>query len=167
MGLSKFVGQTALVLVSLGTIGSLVACQKSNPAAPDAGPPDVSGSLGFCVSEINRFRATLSLPPLSQSDRIADFSNEAARIDGEAHEIHRYFRDTNGGSGTVRAENEIPWWNLNNWGSVRAVVQQGLAQEWAEGPGGSHYENIRGTYNEVACGISINDGEVTVTQDFH
>jgi hypothetical protein len=50
---------------------------------------------------------------------------------------------------------------------VRTIVQQGLAQEWAEGPGGSHYENMRGNFSEVACGISINNGEVTVTQDFH
>jgi hypothetical protein len=37
---------------------------------------------------------------------------------------------------------------------------------WAEGPGGGHYENMIGDYRQVSCGISIVNGEVTVTQDF-
>ena len=51
-------------------------------------------------------------------------------------------------------------------GSVRAIVRQGLSQMWAEGPGGSHYENMKGAYTEMGCGIFISNGEVTVSQDF-
>jgi hypothetical protein len=95
-----------------------------------------------------------------------DFSVEAARVDGEHHEAHRYFRATNGGNGTAMAENEIPWWTLSRYGSVRTVIREGLAMMWAEGPGGGHYENMVADYRAVSCGISIANGEVTVTQDF-
>jgi hypothetical protein len=82
------------------------------------------------------------------------------------HVAHKHFRDTNGGNGTATAENEIPWWSLSQWGSVRSIVRQGLAMEWAEGPGGGHYENMTGHYTHVACGFSVRNDEVTVTQDF-
>jgi hypothetical protein len=49
---------------------------------------------------------------------------------------------------------------------VRAIVKQGLAQMWAEGPGGSHYENMKGNYTEMGCGIFLSNDEVTVSQDF-
>jgi uncharacterized protein YkwD len=162
------------VLLSTIVIGSVTGCQQvGNPTAPDAAvanggnaTADMSADLAFCVSEINRLRATVGAPALAQSGTIETFSNEAAQIDGGAHETHKHFRDTNGGHGTAMAENEIPWWNISDWSSVHNVIRQGLATEWAEGPGGSHYENMTGRYTQVACGISVKGNEVTVTQDF-
>ncbi len=43
---------------------------------------------------------------------------------------------------------------------------QGLAGMWAEGPGGGHYENMRGPYTEVGCGVFVNGVDITVVQDF-
>jgi hypothetical protein len=47
------------------------------------------------------------------------------------------------------------------------VIQQGLAMMWAEGPGGGHYENMRGSYTQLGCGVFVNGNEITVVQDFH
>ena len=64
------------------------------------------------------------------------------------------------GTGAVSRE-------LSRYGSVRAIVRDGLASQWSEGPGGVHWENITGNYTEFACGIATKDGEVTITQDFY
>jgi uncharacterized protein YkwD len=163
----KTVGAILTLLVGLASVD----CGGSNPAAPDSiasvnGTYDVTADAAFCVTEVNRLRSSVGKPPLTRSDQIENFSHEAARVDGDAHETHKFFRQTNGG-GVARAENEIPWWALSRYGSVRNIIRDGLANEWSEGPGGSHWENITGNYTEVACGIAIKDGEVTVTQDFH
>jgi hypothetical protein len=157
---------TLTALVTLTTWGCTGA---GSPAAPDAaigGAQDVTSDATFCIDEVNRLRASAGKSALNKSDRVKGFSDEAARIDGEAHEVHKHFRDTNGGGGAAKAENEIPWWKLSRYGSVRTIIREGLANEWAEGPGGGHYENITGPYGEVACGISVTNDEVTVTQDF-
>jgi len=82
-----------------------------------------------------------------------------------AHAGHSHFNSTNGG-GIALAENIIPWWPLADYGTVQEVMQQGLAQMWAEGPGGVHYQIIAGRYTQVGCGVFINNGEITVVQDF-
>jgi hypothetical protein len=153
---------------AVAVLARATACAL-NPAAPGAAAPattDLSVEAGFCVDEINRLRATVGLAPLARSAEIETFSTEAARIDGEMHQPHKHFFDTNGGHGVSHAENEIPWWTLAQWGSVHAVVRAGIAKEWTEGPGGGHYENMTGQYSSLACGISVRNGEVTVTQDF-
>ena len=61
-------------------------------------------------------------------------------MDGETHQPHKHFVDTNGGNGVSHAQNELPWWRLSQWRPVHSVVRAGLSMEWAEGPGGSHYE---------------------------
>ena len=55
---------------------------------------------------------------------------------------------------------------LDYAGGVEPTIRQGLADMWAEGPGGGHYENMRGEYTELGCGIYIEDGSITVVQDF-
>ena len=114
---------------------------------------------------MNRLRATVGAAPLRRSDAVEAFSTEASRVDGTSHTLHKYFLDTSGGGGLSAAENEIPWWTLSQWGTVHAVISKGMALEWAEGPGGSHYDNMTGAYTEAACGITVVNGEVTVTQD--
>jgi hypothetical protein len=38
---------------------------------------------------------------------------------------------------------------------------------WAEGPGGGHYDTMRGSFSEIGCGVYVSpNGEVTVSQDF-
>ena len=64
------------------------------------------------------------------------------------------------------AENEIPRWPLDYAGSVTATIKKGIADMWAEGPGGGHYENMKGDYTELGCGIYVDGSSVTVVQDY-
>jgi len=154
--------------------GALSACSApGNPVSPDSaaatpnGGTSLSAETAFCVDEVNRLRATVGAAPLNRSDRIEAFSGEAARTDTEVRVAHHYFKLTNGGNGTAMAETEIPWWPLSRYGSTRTVIKEGLAMMWAQGPGGSHYDIVRGDYTEVGCGVFISElGEVTVSQDF-
>lgn len=131
-----------------------------------SGPPNDGTDAAFCVSEVNRFRATIGKAPLTHSSSIDAYSATAAQVDGTAHSPHKYFAATHGG-GVSMAQNEIPWWNLPPGGTVTGVIKGGLQMMWDEGPGGGHYENMSGDYTEVGCGIFVNGNEVTVTHDFH
>ena len=143
--------------------GAPPARAPSDPVQPPAAlPADFESELNLCISEINRYRATLGLPALTRSSALDGYATAGAREDGLAHVAHRHFRATDGG-GIALAENEIPWWSSP---SVRTVIQQGLAMMWAEGPGGPHYENMRGPYTEVGCGVFVNGNEITVVQAF-
>jgi hypothetical protein len=159
-------GVAAVIVLLLGMSGTGCA-NLANPFSPGASEiVDTDAETQFCVDEVNRLRATLNLRALRRSSRIDAFSNEAARVDTEARDPHRHFRQTNGGNGTARAENVIPWWRSDNYASVRQVTREGLAMMWAEGPGGTHYETMKGNFSEIGCGLFVANGTVTVTQDF-
>ena len=108
--------------------------------APPAASFDLQTELIFCVAETNRYRATLGLAPLTRSSALETYAAIGAREDGlTGQHTHQHFRRTSGG-GIAVAENEF-------WGSnltVHKLMVQGLAAMWAEGPGGGHYENMRG-----------------------
>ena len=127
----------------------------------------IAAASAACVDQVNQLRASVGDPPLARSTRIDQFSAEAARYDGEAHQAHKYFIETNGGHGTALAENVIPWWKVSDYGSISAIVRKGVMLMWEEGPSGYHYVNMRGRYTEMGCGIAVLNGEVTVSQDFH
>jgi hypothetical protein len=126
----------------------------------------IAAATAACIDHVNQLRASVGDPALARSERIVEFSTEAAHVDGEAHQAHKYFLETNGGYGTALAENMIPWWKMAQWGSVDTIVRKGIDQMWAEGPSGYHYVNMRGGYSEMGCGIAVINGEVTVSQDF-
>lgn len=128
---------------------------------------NLEADTAFCVSEVNRYRESVGLPALTRTADLDAFSARAARIDGEARQPHKHFIETNGGPGIARAQNQIPFWNLHDYGTVRRIVRDGLAMMWKEGPGGPHYETMRGAYSEIGCGVYVaQNGEVTVSQDF-
>jgi uncharacterized protein YkwD len=137
----------------------------TTPVAPTAGNPDAStnfeSELNFCVTETNRYRATLGLAALTRSNALEAYAAVGAREDGLAHAFHQHFQSTNGG-GIASAENEVRASNQ----SLHTVIGQGLAGMWAEGPGGGHYENMRGRFSQLGCGIFVNGNEITVVQDF-
>jgi uncharacterized protein YkwD len=165
--LLRALGAALTVSCAMGAVGCALPGGPVSPDSVATDPGTLAASTAYCVEEVNRLRATVGAPPLTRSERIDGFSNDAAHVDGEAHQAHTYFRMTNGGNGTARAENVIPWWKASQYGSVRTIIRQGLAMMWAEGPGGSHYENMKGSYTEMGCGVFISNDEVTVSQDFH
>jgi hypothetical protein len=158
-------GAALAFCVALASGGCAAGGSPTSPSA--AGDPDVlAAATSACIAQVNQLRASVGDPPLARSDRIVQFSTEAAHVDGEAHQVHKYFTETNGGNGVAMAENMIPWWKVSQWGSVDAIVRKGIDQMWAEGATGYHYINMRGRYSEMGCGIAVINGEVTVSQDF-
>jgi hypothetical protein len=140
-----------------------------NPVEPGSAasePAVLAAAATLCVEEVNRLRVSAGDPPLVRSSTLDEFSSEAARVDGTAHQAHKHFLETNGGHGISMAENVIPWWKTAEYGSVESVVRKGVALMWAEGPSGYHYINMRSRYSQMGCGIAVIDGEVTVSQDF-
>lgn len=124
-----------------------------------------SSDLDYCVAHTNEYRASIGRRALVRSEALEAYAAAAAPSDGAARAVHRYFRKTNGG-GVAFAENQIPWWPLPPYGSVREIIRHGLAMMWAEGRGGGHYENIAGRYTQVGCGLFIESDRVTVVQAF-
>ena len=145
-----------------------MACAAASTAPSAAGTTtaasssNVDASVSFCAEEINRYRATIGLTPLERAADLDSFAALAAEHDGRAGVPHQYFRMTNGG-GLAKAENQLLLWKGY---AVNEVIRQGLAQMWAEGSGGSHYQIMAGKYGQVGCGIFKNGNEVNVSQDF-
>ncbi len=136
------------------------------PAPVSAAPGDKDeGDLDLCVRETNRYRRKLGLPQLRRSPELEACAAEGARSDHASGSPHGHFVSTSG-CGIAFAENEIPRWPLDYAGSVTETIKKGIADMWAEGPGGGHYENMRGQYSELGCGIYVDGSSVTVVQDY-
>lgn len=135
-----------------------------NPASPSPAPT-YSNELRYCVDRTNEYRASIGRPPMSRSSALEAYAAAAAQNDGRVRVPHQYFDQTRGG-GVAFAENLIPWWSLSRFGTVRNVVEAGLAAFWSEGPGGGHYRHMAGSYTQVGCGLFVNGDEVTLVQAF-
>ncbi|MGE0451233.1 MAG: CAP domain-containing protein [Vicinamibacterales bacterium] len=144
-----------------GLIGS-VACAASPSAPSPAGTAGLDSTLTFCADEANRYRASVGLPALGRSSALEAFAAQAAEHDHGVGIPHQFFISTNGG-GVARAENQLLRWR--GYG-MNEVITKGMANMWAEGPGGSHYEVLTGSYTEVGCGVYVNGNEVSISQDF-
>jgi hypothetical protein len=154
-------------LSDCGGSSSTPSNSGTNPSSPTPTLPTgvTAADLAFCVQETNRYRAMVGDRSVTESAALEAYAADGARIDATAQTSHLHFTSTNGG-GVAIAENEIPWWPLASFGTVQAVMQQGLAAMWAEGPSGIHYRNLVGPYTETGCGVYLANGEVTVAQDF-
>lgn len=132
--------------------------------------PDSAGGYAaekkLCMDEANRYRATLGLPAVAWSKALEAFADTGARYDAGRNQAHAHFGAA-GRNNPSDAENEIPGWPLRNYRTVAAVVTEGIKMMWDEGPGGGHYENIKGSHTQVGCGIHVTaTGNVWVVQDF-
>lgn len=131
--------------------------------------PDTAGGFQvekkLCLDEINRYRATLGLKALAWSAALEAYADEGARYDAARDKAHAHFGAVD--PNPADAENEIPGWPLKDYKTVSAVMVQGSKMMWDEGPGGGHYENIKGSHTTVGCGIHITAaGDVWIIQDF-
>jgi uncharacterized protein YkwD len=139
-----------------------IARESVIPEPPASSAPTLEQDLAFCVTETNRYRAMIGLSPFTRSGALEAYAAAGARQDALAHKPHLHYKSANLAAKGI-AENELPWWPGP---SVRSVIEKGLATMWAEGPGGGHYENIRGPYSQLGCGVFVNGNEITVVQDF-
>jgi uncharacterized protein YkwD len=155
---------TAVVTISCSSNGGTSATTPTAPSSDNSADAsfNLDSELAYCVAETNRYRTSVGVAPLARSSALEAYAAIGAGEDGLAHVAHQHFRSTNGG-GVASAENVIPWWRST---SVHQVIHDGLAMMWNEGPGGGHYENMRGRYTQLGCGIFVNGGEITVVQDF-
>jgi uncharacterized protein YkwD len=138
----------------------------TTPAA-DAGT-STTDALQHCVDVINSYRAQISVPAYARSSSLEAFAATGAQSDSQTGEAHGHFVSTNGGNGIAYAENEVPGWPLDQYGSITDVIDQGMQMMWAEGPGGGHYDNMASTdYTQAGCGTYVtSDGDVWITTDF-
>lgn len=121
----------------------------------------------LCLDTLNGLRATLNLPKLAWSGSLAAFADQGARYDAERNKAHAHFSVFSARAIPSDAENEVPGWPLRNYLTVAKVVQEGAKMMWDEGPGGGHYENIKGSHTQVGCGIyATPSGGVWVIHDF-
>ena len=150
-------------LVVLACASFALGCSSSSGDSGSGDDPYAEARTA-CVDKINAYRATLSLPPY------AGWSAESTCADGQAQ--------SDSASGTAHgaftkcgesAQNECPGWP----GPPDSIVQNCLAQMWAEGPGSDfsahgHYINMSSTsYTSVACGFyQTSGGSYWAVQDF-
>ena len=119
--------------------------------------------LDFCAAETNRHRAQLHLPPVTRSVEVEAYAAAAARADHASQVAHSYTDGHHGDPGAF-AENEAVRWPFTP--PVQRVVAEAIAAFWREGPGGPHYENVRGDWRVVGCGVWTEQDTVTVVQHF-
>jgi uncharacterized protein YkwD len=135
------------------------------PPSAATAPKSNTSDLELCVAEVNHYRRKLGLRALERSPELEACAAEGARVDHASGQPHGHFMSTQG-CGISFAENEIPRWPLDYAGSVTNTIKKGIADMWAEGPGGGHYENMKGDYTELGCGIFVDGSAVTVVQDY-
>ncbi len=121
----------------------------------------------LCLDTVNACRAKLGLKSVAWSTSLEAFADQGARYDAARNVAHGHFSAFSKSAVPADAENALPGWPLKDFKNVGAIVQQGTQQMWAEGPGGGHYENIRGDQTQLGCGIYVTPaGNVWVIQDF-
>lgn len=121
-------------------------------------------NLQHCVDEINRYRATLKLPPLSRSIAIEEYAAQGAQYDAGTGVSHSHFKAAPNYN-LCNRENECPNWPLDRT-TIKSVIDRCLKMMWDEGPGGGHYENMRLAKYSVGCGVFItNENKIWIIQD--
>lgn len=141
------------------------ARDAGSPPPPPPPPPTPSADSGanadaaqLCVDTINAYRATLGLAPYARWTSAEACSDGEAQSDSQTGKAHGAF-----GRCGEWAQNECPGWS----GPPGAMITSCLKMMWAEGPGGGHYENMRGKYKRAACGFYVlPNGSVWAVQNF-
>ena len=107
-------------------------------------------------------RATVGAGPLSQQAALEATAAQAAQSDHQSGEAHGWVR-RNGGP----AENQAPRWSrASSGGNAQTFISRALQLMWAEGPGGGHYENMRGRFAATGCAIYSDTATATFVQHF-
>ena len=122
--------------------------------------------LAYCVEVTNRYRASLRLDPLGRSTEAEGYAAASAQDDHARRTAHYRSSGRNRPPGAF-AENEALRWPFEQaGGSARTFIDRALAMMWAEGRGGGHYENIRGKWRVLGCGLYADKSRITLAQHF-
>lgn len=138
--------------------------QLDSSVAPDTSPPVDTGAEQLCVDTINKYRATLSLPPLQRWNANESCAASQGLADSKSGTPHSAF-----GKCGEWAQNECPGWP----GPGQSMITGCLQMMWNEGPGQDfgkhgHYINMSSKqYTMVSCGFATTaDGSTWAVQDF-
>jgi uncharacterized protein YkwD len=112
-----------------------------------------------CFEIINKYRAKTNLPPLQEWTAEETCATGQAKSDSETNSAHGAFTQCG-----EMAQNECPGYPS----PATDQLPECLADMYAEGPGGGHYENMTSTqYTKVACNVyQLADGSFWSVQDF-
>lgn len=112
-----------------------------------------------CFEIVNKYRAMRGLPALMRWTAKEACSDQESMSDSRTGQAHGAF-----GSCGEMAQNECPGYP----GPVQQNLPECLADMWAEGPGGGHYDNMTSTeYTMVSCGVhEVGDGSFYSVQNF-
>ena len=208
-------GMAGMMATPAGSGGSMSPAQAgsggSTPATAGSGPmtgepgmnvsgiPDAELAMlhQVCVDEINRYRGTLMMGPLTRAMPDQEqCSDQGAKKDGDSGKAHGSAGGGNPCNTTMRwgafpffsAQNTCPGYPARN-GSIAEALKGCLQQMWAEGepPEGEaqcmaeyrmgdtacflaygHFLNMRGKSKGVSCGFyKMQNGRYWMNQDFY
>lgn len=158
----------ALVLAVVGCGPRHKFSHVRAPSAPASGPapasaaaadPSLDRARDLCVSEINKYRATLGLPPVQRWHATEVCTDDEARRDGISQTAHGAF-----GSCQEWEQCECPGWD----GPPDTLIVDCLRAMWDEGPGGGHHDAMANPENHfVSCGFhAAADGSIWAIQNY-
>ncbi len=138
---------------------ALLACSSDTASAPKDNTAEQ-----LCVDTINKYRASINLPPYQRWTAEESCADSQAQSDSVSKTPHGAFQKCG-----ESAQDECPGWA----GPPSSMIPQCLDLMWKEGPGADfakhgHYINMSSTkYTMVSCGFfTLADGSVWAVQDF-
>ncbi len=144
-----------------------VDASAKDAAARDSGadsatPPVGNGAQDLCVAEINKWRATESLPPLQRWNAAEVCTDGECKSDSETGKAHGAF-----GRCGEQAQNECPGWSGKPEQMIAGCLKMMWDEKFSAGEKG-HYINMKSTrYTKVACGFYVTPtGKVWAIQNF-
>jgi hypothetical protein len=157
---------------SLPALLVLAACSSSSSDATSTDGGGGGGGGGpnaeatsTCVTAINNYRATLSLPAYTEWTDGETCASGEAQSDSASGKAHGAF-----GTCSESAQDECPGWPGDD---LDTSITGCLKQMWAEGPGTDfsthgHYINMSSSkYTQVACGFFVtSSGDLWAVQNF-
>jgi len=108
------------------------------------------------VNQVNKYRASVGLTALQNNQGQEGCVDTQAKVDYTNDKAHSDF-----GACNEYGQCECPGW------PNPASILKCLAQMWAEGPGGGHYDIMTTNYSSMACGYyTASSTDTWMTQDF-
>jgi len=159
-------------LVIIAAVTCLASCEVEDPSQLRSGSPlrrrtssakavVATGTTEAekCFKVINAYREQIGAKALKHWTKGESCADDSAKSDAASNTAHGSFPNCG-----EFAQNECPSYPS----SVSENLPECLADMWAEGRGGGHYDNMASSkYTEVACGIhELPNGDFWSVQNF-
>lgn len=131
----------------------LVPPSTTTTSVPTYTPPPPVPTSNSCVDLINNFRSSLGLAKLKPATASQNQCADDSAVNDRTYGFHNSFRT--GKCPGARGQCEC---------NGQSTLKQCIDAYISEGPGGGHFEILRGRYTSVACGT---DGNRFYTHNFY